>query len=117
MKPELTKNGWKVLCPRKKNGCFQSYILGTSSRLYSARKITVPKNGDGPMAVFDTWGSAAAFLNYDHSWGLNKCYIVSCRYEPSKHNYLWKYVKIHRLIKQEDLLPDGTVFADAVQLT
>jgi len=93
---------------------FVSYSLSADKAIYIPGEKTVPRPGNGPLAVFDTFEHALAFLGkttLDYPVA-----IWECEWTPSEHFSLW-YRVMDSVFNGPITYPEGTCFASSVTLT
>lgn len=100
------KLGWKI-CAKEFSKLYPCNML-TSYPEYKMGKITKPKKGNGPLAVFKSRKDAREFKCDTLGWK-----IFRCKYVPSKRRNLMIRGKIATHL---DCLPYGTVLAEEVML-
>ena len=107
--------GYKVLSVRHKK--LYSWMETAYDMLrYITDKVTIPREGNGPLAVFEDLKSAIAFAQMHSSGWLHKYRIYECRYVPSEQSGLWYKHKTAGVITMYTL-PPGTALASAVRIT
>jgi hypothetical protein len=117
--------GYKVV--RRDKGYLRSYVCSLAAvARYRKDCFVRPKEGNGPLAVFDTLKDAIAFRASDQSKGnydgfitaaqIQKKYpIFKCEYTASHYHDLWEtYTCGYKLFGT--LIPSNTKFADKVKL-
>jgi hypothetical protein len=97
-------------------GNLVSYVQSREAGVlgYAVGETTVRPEGFGPLAVFATFAQAKSSLDHDGS-DLHHA-IYRCEYAPSEETGLWTPRPEKPLRFPDNLLPDGTVFADHVTL-
>ena len=91
-------------------GNFHSYC-SPADILYSPGVKAVPREGDGPLAVFTSIKWARKFLSIRNK--LDRIFYVE--YEPSTHCHLW-FLSNNGHLYPLHCAPDGTAYADSVTL-
>lgn len=107
---EEIKEGFKLVRKNQNKKFHSAYLYGYPIE-YKINVFVYPTNGDGPLAVFDTFRNAKNFLG-----GLSKVplKIFKCKYTKSEENHLWFMNNKYKFTKKT--LPIGTICADKVML-
>lgn len=109
-------DGYKVV--RKQKSRYISFGLsGKGCKVYAIGHVTRRTRGNGALAVFSSRRLADNFLiSQGHSDIFGKAFVKPCRYVPSADRGLWFVTFLGNRIRAVGMLPDGTRFADAVEL-
>lgn len=125
------KEGYKLVFVTKQRK-FYSFCSGLKNKnripkkfwriQYFLNKWVSPKNGNGPLAVFDSLSSVYDFLAYQRNYSeevLNKTRLYSCSYVESERRELFVLdipdLYIPTKVSLDDL-PKGTNLANSVKL-
>ncbi len=104
--------GYKLV--RERGGCLYSFIMLARevSVHYKKNKWNVPREGCGPLAVFNRLSLAREFLKEEYP--RDGAQIWECEYEPSDLDVLHLKEKLFSLPLR--FAPKGTVLATKVKL-
>jgi len=110
----MTKNwltGYKLVF--KEHGKMLSLTFEKGEGLeYKIGKITKPKKGWGPMAVFDTKKNVKFFCSI-YRWSGANVRLLKVEYTPSRLNFLRKIIRGNSFVSTHS--PTGTLFAKEVK--
>lgn len=114
----MTK-GYKVV-RHGRDGVYRSAMGVRAVVEYQVDKETRPKEGNGPLAVFDNLEDAQKFVSFYKPDGVSS--IFKCEYELSDEKELWYMIysgtKATKMTAPGSFqLPRGTVLADTVIIT
>jgi hypothetical protein len=116
----VVEKGWKLL--RLEDGRYTSFgfPLADENVPYAVGRRTVPKPGNGPLAVFATQGDAVAFFRSQGAKDMPRAFALApCEFESSAKSELWAFLadgKPARILPLA-MTPPGTRLAAAVTLT
>jgi hypothetical protein len=113
------KNGYKILKIHK-DGELTSCTFDVGEEgclIYNKDGKTERKDGNGAIAVFKKYESVLRFMN---EYTYTNRVIVGCRYKPSETKQLFYLYCCNGKVRKSEmismLLPEGTDFADWVEL-
>ncbi|PSR26406.1 MAG: hypothetical protein C7B46_19965 [Sulfobacillus benefaciens] len=88
---------------------------GPGAVQYHPQTWVTPREGYGPLTVFQDWPSTLGYWNTRFRPGARQWRIFQCVYTPSRWDKVWRANS--GWMVQVAHMPPGTVLADAVMIT